>query len=323
MGEDTGEDKKERPERKLSSEDIGEETFLNVPACPFRRVSFGATLCTISTDAYFAEVDPLTCLNCEVPSIISKPRCRFLSLGTELKSYRGEGKLVTAMACKALGIRLYHLSTCDRCGLYSEVPSLVDEIKLNKEKAEIKLSITNELIKEIAKVIAEEKEFPVADPEGKPQFCLRCWRFADGVCRKTPLHTKGKVTIVLPHSSRNDEIYKRAILPAIKDLGLHPYRIADEMDNIDSLCRACENIQEGDFLIVSLDDWDSNILFLLGLANGMGRRMAILKRDNVQAVPLLDTLSESVVEYDSISEIIFLLKHRFSPFVKRSQERGV
>jgi hypothetical protein len=29
-----------------------------------------------------------------------------------------------------------------------------------------------------------------------------------------------------------------------------------------------------------------------------------------------------VVEYSSLPEIIFLLKHRFSPLVKHSQERG-
>jgi hypothetical protein len=59
--------------------EMKEEDFLNVPPCPFRRVSYGTTFCTISTDAFVAEVDPLTCLNCDVYSIISDPRCRFLA----------------------------------------------------------------------------------------------------------------------------------------------------------------------------------------------------------------------------------------------------
>ncbi len=312
----------EDPRKKaLKTRYVPPEAFLNVPPCPFRRVSFGVAYCTISTDAYFAEVDPLTCLNCEVPQIIAKPRCRFLSLGTELKPYRGEGKLVTAMACKELGIKLYDFSTCAKCKLYSEVPSVVNEIKQDRLKADIKLTVTDELVKEVAGIISKEEEIPKQSEEA-PTFCLRCWRFADGHCRKTPVYTKGKVTVILGESERNDEIYKRAILPALKDLGLSPYRITDEMNEVDNLCRGCENIQEGDFMVASLDDWDSNILFLIGLAQGMGRKLAILKRDNVAMVPLLETLSEYIVEYSSLPEIIFLLKHRFSPFIKHSQERG-
>ncbi len=310
-------DKEEKARQKV----VSPETFLNVPTCPFRRVSFGVTYCTISTDAYYAEVDPLTCLNCEVPEIIKKPRCRFLSLGTELKPYRGEGKLVTAMACKELGIKLYDFSSCAKCALYSEVPSIVDEIKRSKEKAEIKLTVTDELVKEVAKIISDEQEEFRAAREEKPFFCMRCWRFADGHCRKTPVYTRGKVTIILKANERNDEIYRRAILPAIKEIGLSPYRITDEMDEVDNLCRACENIQESDFAVFSLDDWDSNILFLIGLAQGMGRNLAVLKRDNVAKVPLLDTISEYILEYSNLSEIIFLLKSRFSPFIKHSQER--
>lgn len=303
-------------------EDYPPETFLNVPPCPFRRVSFGVSFCTISTDAYFAEVDPLTCLNCEVPSIIKKPRCRFLSLGTELRPYRGEGRLVTAMACKELGIKLYDFSTCAKCGLYSEVASVVDEIKRAKEKAEIKLVVTDELVKEVAEIISREREEVPLDTQEKPRFCLRCWRFSDGHCRKMPVYTKGKVSIILKSSSRNDEIYARAILPALKELGLAPYRLSEDLGDVEYLCRACENIQESAFVVISLDDWDSNILFLIGLAQGMGRRLAILKRENVAMVPLLEVISEYIVEYSTLPEIIFLLKHHFSPYIKHSQERG-
>jgi len=300
---------------------LSPDIFLKVPPCPFRRVSYGVAFCTISTDAYFAEVDPLTCLNCGVPEIISKPRCRFLSLGTELRPYRGEGKLVTAMACKELGIRLYDFSTCAKCPLYSEVPTIVNEIKLNKEKAEIKLTVTDELIKEVSAILSKEMEESFPEQKDEPSFCLRCWRFSDGVCRKTPIFTKGKVTVVLEESSRNDEMYKRAIVPALKEMRLIPFRLSDPLDDVEYLCRACENIQESEFAILNLDDWDSNLIFLAGLAQAMGRRLAILKRDNVQMVPLLNLLSGYVIEYSSIQEIVFLLKHHFSPFVKRSQER--
>lgn|GEM_PF-1295227 len=300
-----------------------EEDFLNVPPCPFRRVSFGTTFCSISTDAFVAEVDPLTCLNCEVTEIIRKPRCRFLSLGTELRPFRGEGRLVVAMACKELGIRIYNLTTCDKCALYSEVPSIVDEIKRHKLKGEVQLKVSSEVVAQVAGIVRKEREAEdFAREGGTPPFRLHCWRFHDGHCRKAPIYTRRKVTVILERTPRNDEIYRRAIMPALKDINLAAYRLAEPLDNEEEMCRVCENIQESDFVIANLDDWNSNIIFLLGLIHGMGRRVAILKREGVSAIPLMDTVSHSVVEYSTLPEIIFLLKHRFSPLIKHSQERG-
>jgi hypothetical protein len=302
---------------------LREEDFLSVLPCPFRRVSFGTSFCTISTDAFIAEVDPLTCLNCEVPAVIRQPRCRFLSLGTELRPFRGEGKLVVAMACRELGIKIYNLNTCDKCGLYSEVASIVDEIKHRKQKADVKLEIPAEMVREVANIVRRERsreEF--APPEEEPSFDLRCWRFEDGQCRKVPVYARGKATVILTVNQRNEEVFARTIRPALKELNLTVYRIKEELDNEEELCRACENIQESDFVVTSIDEWNSNMIFLLGLVHGFGRRLAVLKRSNVAAVPLVEMLSHCVVEYSSLPEIIFLLKHRFSPLVKHSQERG-
>ena len=111
-------------------------------------------------------------------------------------------------------------------------------------------------------------------------------------------------------------------MPALKDINLAPYRLAEPLDNEEELCRVCENIQESDFVIANLDDWNSNLIFLLGLIHGVGRRVAVLKREGVSAIPLVDAISHCIVEYSTLPEIIFLLKHRFSPLIKRTQERG-
>jgi len=311
------------PDGDSSLKKLLEEDFLSVPPCPFRRVSFGTTFCAISTDAFVAEVDPLTCLNCEVTEIIRKPRCRFLSLGTELRPFRGEGRLVVAMACKELGIRIYNLTTCDKCALYSEVPSIVDEIRHHKLKGEVQLKISPEVVAQVAGIVCKERDSEEFTREGgTPPFRLHCWRFHDGNCRKAPIYTRRKTTVILERTPRNDEIHQRAIMPALKDVNLAAYRLAEPLDNEEELCRACENIQESDFVIANLDDWNSNTIFLLGLIHGVGRRVAVLKREGVSAIPLVDTISHSVVEYSTLPEIIFLLKHRFSPLIKHSQERG-
>jgi hypothetical protein len=294
------------------------ENFLNTPPCPFRRVSFGAAHCTISTDTHVSEVDPLTCHNCEVPKIISQPRCRFLSLGTELKPYRGEGKLVTAMACRALNIKLYSLKTCDECPLYSEVDSLSDVMRQQQELAEIQLPVSEEVVADIARDI--KLEYGVREDEDPPLLPVRCWRFPEGRCRKLPVYTVGKVTVVLKHTDRNDELYRSAILPAIKAMNLQAYRMAEDLISDEEGCRACENIQESDYVVLSLDDWSATSVFLCGIVFGLGRRLTLIKNESLQAVPLTELMAHNVVHYEQTGDLQQLLINHFTPYTQPGRD---
>jgi len=293
-----------------------EENFLNVPPCPFRRVSFGTAHCTISTDSHVSEVDPLTCLNCEVPGLIEVPRCRYLSLGTELKPYRGEGKLVTSMACRALNIRLYSLKTCDECPLYDEVPSLAEQLKTQSEIAQIQVPLNESLIELIAKDI--KLDYGVREDESPPLLPIRCWRFPEGHCRKFPVYTQHKVTVVLKYNDRNNELYREAIKPALQELNLQPYRIDEELATDEEMCRVCENLQESDYAVFSLDDWSSQALFLSGIHYGTGRKIALIKNDSLQPVPLMEYLAHDVVKYTQIGELKERIRDHFSAYIKPS-----
>lgn len=296
---------------------LPEETFLSTPPCPFRRVSFGTAHCTVSTDSHFSEVDPLTCHNCEVPGIISRPRCRFLSLGTELKPYRGEGRLVTAMACRALNIKLYSLKTCEECPLYSEVESVADVLKVKAELAEIQLPMRESLIEEIARDI--RLEYGVRDEEEPQLQPIRCWRFPEGRCRKFPIYTNRKATVILRRSDRNEELYRSGILPALKEMNLTAYRIDEEQAGEEELCRSCENCQESDYVLLNLDDWDTNTLFLTGIIYGIGRRVAMLKNSAMPPVPLPGRMEHDVVFYDEVSG----LKQRIKDYLRQFVRPGV
>ena len=293
---------------------LRDETFLNTPPCPFRRVSFGSAHCTISTDNHVSEVDPLTCHNCDVPGILQKPRCRFLSLGTELKPYRGEGKLVTAMACRALNIKLYSLKTCDECPLYSEVSSVADVIRHKQETAEIQLNLRDSLVEEIARDI--KLDYEIRDDEQPPLRPIRCWRFPEGHCRKLPVYTPRKVTVLLKHNDRNNELYKKAIEPTIKEMNLIAYRIEDELVDDEIMCRVCENFQESDYIVWSLDDWSTNAVFLAGTVHGLGVKMAMLKNTSLQQVPLMEHMDHAVIKYDQIGDLKQLLLDHFAPYIK-------
>jgi len=294
-----------------------DETFLSTPPCGFRRVSFGSAHCSISTDSHVSEVDPLTCQNCEIPAIISQPRCRFLSLGTELKPFRGEGRLVPAMACRALGIKLYSLKTCDECALYSEVDSLADVIKVKQELAEIQLPMRESLVEQIARDI--RTDYGAFDDDAPKPMPIRCWRFPEGRCRKSPVYTRGKATVLLRYNDRNNELYSKAILPALRELKLRPYRVEIEIAGVEEMCHACENIQESDFVVLSLDDWSTNSVFLTGITYGTGRRLALIKNDSLQPVPLADNMEHDVVRYEQLGELKQALKDHLRPYVRSAE----
>jgi len=293
------------------------ENFLNVPPCPFRRVSFGTAHCTISTDSHVSEIDPLTCLNCEVPSLISRPQCRYLSLGTELKPYRGEGRLVTSMACRALNVRIYSLQTCEECPLYSEVPSVADTINEDHNVANIDIPVRDELLDEIAKDI--KLDYGVIDEETPPLLPIRCWRFPEGHCRKFPVYTRKKVTVVLKHNQRNNELYKAAILPALKGLNLIPFRVDEELATDEEMCKVCENFQESDYVIFNLDDWSTSSVFLIGIMYGLGKKLALIKNDSLQAVPLIENIPHEILHYVQVGELKDRISEHFMAYVKPDQ----
>ncbi len=277
-------------------------------------MSFGTAHCSISTDTHVSEVDPLTCQNCEIPGIIAKPRCRFLSLGTELKPHRGEGRLVPAMACRALGIKLYSLSTCAECSLYSEVDSLADLIKVKQELAEIQLPMRESLVEQIARDI--RTDYGAFDEEAPRPQPIRCWRFPEGRCRKSPIYTRGKATILLTNNTRNNEVYSEVIVPALRDLKLQPFRVDIEINGAEEMCYSCENIQESDFVILSLDDWSTNSVFLSGITYGTGRRLTLIKNDSLQPVPLAEHMEHDVLRYEQLSELKQRLKDHLRPYVQ-------
>lgn len=256
----------------------------------------------------------MTCLNCEVPGLIAKPRCKYLSLGTELKPYRGEGRLVTSLACRALNIRLYSLKTCDECALYSEIPSLAETLTESQNVADINLPVNESVFEDIVRDI--KLDYGVRGEEDPPLLPIRCWRFSEGHCRKFPVYTRRKVTVVLQHTARNNELYKAALMPAIKELNLIPFRFDEELLSDEEMCKVCENCQESDYVIFNLDEWSTNAVFLAGTVYGLGKKLALLKNSSLQPVPLIEHMSHEVVNYVQVGELKDRIKEHFMAYIK-------
>jgi hypothetical protein len=205
------------------------------------------------------------------------------------------------MACRALSIRLYSLRTCDECPLYSEVSALADTLRSDSALAAITIPISEALVEEVARDI--KLDYGVRSDESPALRPIRCWRFPEGYCRKFPVYTKRKVSVVLRRSERNDEIFMRAIEPAIRQANFTPYRIDEEMLGAEEMCRACENFQEGDIVLLSIDDWSANSVFLTGIAYGVGRRVILIKNTSLQPVPLIENMEHDTISYTNVEEL--------------------
>jgi hypothetical protein len=122
--------------------------------------------------------------------------------------------------------------------------------------------------------------------------------------------------VILKRSDRNNELYDKAVLPAIKAMKLQAYRIDEEMAGVEEMCRSCENVQESDHVVMSLDDWDANSMFLTGVVYGTGRRLALLQGMAGNPTPVIGQMEHDVLSYESMDELKARLMDHFRAYVK-------
>ena len=88
------------------------------------------------------------------------------------------------------------------------------------------------------------------------------------------------------------------------------------------MCRVCENVQEGDFAVFSLDDWCSSSVFLIGMLYGLGSRVILLKNDSLQPVPLTEYVDYDLVRYGSVGELKANIMEHLMPYIRPSQREA-
>jgi hypothetical protein len=111
-------------------------------------------------------------------------------------------------------------------------------------------------------------------------------------------------------------MYLNAIVPALKELKLQAFRVEVEIAGVEEMCHTCENIQESDFVVLSLDDWSTNAVFLSGITYGTGRRLALLKNESLQPVPLAEHMEHDVLRFEQLGELKLKLKDHLRPYVQ-------
>jgi hypothetical protein len=110
-------------------------------------------------------------------------------------------------------------------------------------------------------------------PEGGRPYCFKI----GAVCSKEIMVNPNRVFIGMPIRKKFAHIYTHGIVPTLEKIKLEPWKADEEPNNIDIMCKICEHLQESQYAIINITDWNPNVLFELGLAYGLGKTVIIIK----------------------------------------------
>jgi hypothetical protein len=147
----------------------------------------------------------------------------------------------------------------------------------------------------------------------------RCFKTGGMICTNPDAgqsESKQRVFIGMPFRPEFENVYKHAIKPALDNLGLIPWKANEEIQNIDLMCKVCGGIQICASAIVDISDWNSNVMFELGLVYGLGKEAFIIKRSDAK-VPV-DLQGMIYIPYDSYDE----LKNTLMKYLAKLMQRG-
>jgi len=144
-------------------------------------------------------------------------------------------------------------------------------------------------------------------PEGKP-YCFKI----GAVCSKEIIVNPHQVFIGMPFRNKFAGIYTHGIAPALEKVELEPWKADEEPSNIDIMCKICEHLQESQYAIINITDWNPNVLLELGLAYGLGKTVVLIK-DKESGVPV-DLKGMEYIEYESSEDLSENLKKFFLKF---------
>lgn len=141
--------------------------------------------------------------------------------------------------------------------------------------------------------------------ESKP-YCFKI----GAQCSKEITVNPRQVFVGMPFRKKFEDVYRHGIAPILDKYQLKPWKADEEPSNIDILCKICEHLQESQYAIMNITDWNANVLFEVGLAYGLGKHVILIK-DKESDVPV-DLKGMEYRQYESSEDLRKELEKFFS-----------
>jgi|GEM_PF-2308642 len=266
------------------------------PACSFRRVLRGQTLCTRATDEFDQAVWPEVCARCPVPGWLAAGICRHLDIGTEVGKNLAAASPRVRIACSFFGIRLEGLERCRTCPEFSAW------------EAGAGPSAASELAQALPGEVLEAAMREALDrhvQQERPRLMPQCFRVGATQCLRSPEIIPNGVLVLPPASLRATEPYRALVGQVLQSGGAAGLIYTGPMRDVDSLCDLCLSVQQCPHIVIDLGEWDAGALFALGLAGALGRQMLLIRGRDV--TPPFTPLGMATYEYATGDELAMLL----------------
>ncbi len=154
-----------------------------------------------------------------------------------------------------------------------------NETYMRKQDFDIETA-TNHGYPSVAKIIREFWDMDKAPDIHYPiKNMYRCFK-SGAICPRDITENKNLVFIGTPFEDKYHIVYDDGVKPALKELGLKPWRADENISNMDIMCKICDAIQRSKFAIIDISSWNPNVLFELGLIYGFGKNALIIKNKN-------------------------------------------
>jgi hypothetical protein len=159
-------------------------------------------------------------------------------------------------------------------------------------------------------IYAEHREIQPKLPTRSSGLMTRCFKIGVEKCPKEINLSPRTVFVATPFSVDFQDSYKYAVRPALEEMGFNVWKADEHIGNIDIMCKMCQAIQECSYVVANISDWNANVLFEIGLAYGIGKKVIMVK-NKTRSVPV-DLSGLEYIDYESIDD----LKRNLTTFFK-------
>lgn len=133
-------------------------------------------------------------------------------------------------------------------------------------------------------------------PDNTPKHQMRrCPKVGVAGCPKNPTLDKNKVFIGMPFRDEHVDCFEFGLKPALDASGKRYFKADDRVENIDVMCKICEEMQKSKYLIFNISDHNPNVMLELGLSYGLGKETIIIKDKKTKNIS--DLSNTEYIEY--------------------------
>ena len=181
----------------------------------------------------------------------------------------------------------------------------VSDYELSSTRKTVRLDSAisfSESVEELSNKIEDDIRAEQNKDEPIPLHQMRvCFKTGAKGCPLNPAEKKNKVFVAMPFSDDYKDSYEYGVKLVLDRMGIEHYKADNEVNNKDTMCKICKEIQSCGIVIANISSLNPNVMLELGLAYGLGKKVVIIKDKKTTTVSDLGGIE--YIEYSHAGEL--------------------